>query len=427
MAPSAEGTTTVRFQATDRAGNASAWTTVSPASTVSLDRTAPTVATVAGGSLTWRSVASVVVTGSGASDPLSGLAGYEYRTSADGGTTWTAPVAGAADTVSAEGQTLVEFRALDNAGNAGAWAPSPATAASTVNLDRALPTAPVVSGGSLAWTNAASTTIAATGSADSGSGLAGYQSRTSVNGGTTWSAWSATGAGSLAVTATGSTVVQYRSVDVAGNVSAPMPAANGAANTVNQDRTAPTLPTVSGGSSTWSNAASKPITATGGTDSGGSGLLGYQYQVSLNGGAYAAPVSGPSAAITAEGTSKVQFRTVDNAGNVSAWTTVATASTVKLDRTAPTIPAVSGGSLTCSKSRIRIRATGSTDALSGVARYQYHYTTNGTVYGATMTGTSATFSSKGTYVVQFQAVDSAGNVSAWAPATAGAANTACHS
>ncbi len=426
VSPSVEGTTTVRFRSVDNAGNTSAWTTVAAAGTVNLDRTAPSNATASGGSLNWQNLASVVVTGSGETDPLSGIASYQYRTSSDGGGTWSAPATGTAATVIAEGQTQVQFRATDNAGNAGTWAPSPAIAASTVNLDRSAPTAPTVSGGSLAWTKAASTTISASGSTDSGSGIAGYQSRTSTNGGTTWSAWSATGAGSLAVAATGSTVVQFRAVDVAGNVSAAMPAANGATNTVNQDRTVPTAPTVSGGSNSWRNVVSTTITATGGTDTGGSGLLGYQYQASFNGGAYSAAVSGPAAVISAEGTTKVQFRTVDNAGNTSAWTAVSSVSTVKLDRTVPTIPTVTGGSLTCVGGRIRIRASASTDALSGLAHYQYHYSTNGGAFGSTVSGTTASFSSAGTYVVQFQAVDNAGNVSAWAPAVAGAANTACH-
>ena len=425
--PSAEGTTTVRFRSVDNAGNLSAWTTVGPTSTVNLDRTAPSAATASGGSLTWQNLASVSVTGSGETDPLSGIGSYQYRTSTDAGTTWSNPATGTTASISAEGQTLVQFRATDNAGNIGAWAPSPAVAASTVKLDRSVPTDPTVTGGSLSWSKAASTTISAVGSTDGGSGLAGYQSRTSTNGGSTWSAWSATGAGSLAVTATGSTVVQFRSVDVAGNFSAAAPATNGAANTVNQDRTAPTAPTVSGGSTTWKNLASTTVTATGGSDSGGSGLAGYQYQASFNAGAYSTPASGPSAVITAEGTTKVQFRTIDNAGNTSAWTTVSSASTVKLDRTAPTIPTVTGGSLTCTGSRIRIKASAGTDALSGLARYQYHYSTNGGAFGSTVSGTTASFTSAGTYVVQFQSVDNAGNVSAWAPATAGAANTACHS
>ena len=37
-----------------------------------------------------------------------------------------------------------------------------------------------------------------------------------------------------------------------------------------------------------------------------------------------------------------------------------------------------------------------------------------------------TIRNAGTYIVQFRAVDRAGNASAWGPAAAGAANTACH-
>jgi hypothetical protein len=419
----------VRFQAIDKAGNTSAWTVVSAAATAKLDRTSPTAAGASGGSLSWQNVPSITVTGSGETDALSGIASYQYRTSSDGGSTWSAPLPGTSLTISTEGQTVVEFRATDATGNAGAWAPAPGTAGATVRIDRSLPSAPaVVSGGSLSWTNAGTVTISASGATDSVSGLAGYQSRTSTNAGSTWSNWSATGPGALAVTATGTTLVQFRAVDMAGNSSAAMPATSGAANTVNIDRTAPTAPTVSGGSSwSWSIAASKTITATGGSDSGGSGMAGYQYQTSLNGGAWSSPVSGSSALVTAEGTTTVQFRSVDAAGNVSAWTSVGSNSTVKLDRTAPTVPTVTGGSLTCTSSRIRISASGSTDAASGVARYQYHYSTNGGAFGSTMSGSSVSFSSNGTYVVQFQAVDRAGNVSAWGPATAGATNTACHS
>ena len=63
---------------------------------------------------------------------------------------------------------------------------------------------------------------------------------------------------------------------------------------------------------------------------------------------------------------------------------------------------------------------------SGFARYEYRVSANGgTSWGATTSGTSKTLSTTGSYVVQFHAVDNAGNVSAWAPTTNGAANSAC--
>ena len=106
-------------------------------------------------------------------------------------------------------------------------------------IDRGTPTAPAVSGGSLAWQPAASDTILATGSTDAVSGVTGYQSRTSTDSGSTWSAASATGSGSLTVSAEGETWVQFRSVDGAGNTSAWAPSSPGTAPTPSASTTPP--------------------------------------------------------------------------------------------------------------------------------------------------------------------------------------------
>jgi hypothetical protein len=227
----------------------------------------------------------------------------------------------------------------------------------------------------------------------------------------------------VTVSAAGTTVVQFRSIDAAGNRS------GWVQGTVKLDRTAPTSPTVSGGSTSWSAAASRTISAGAASDAV-SGLARYEYRTSTNNGTtWSAAVAGASAVIAAEGTTIVQFRSVDNAGNVSAWlpSSAGSSNTVKLDRTAPSLPTVTGGSLTCTGSRITIRASGSTDALSGLSTYQYRYSTNGgTTWSATVTSSSITIRNAGSYVVQFRAVDRVNNISAWAPATPGAANTACH-
>ncbi len=138
---SAEGTTLVRFQALDVAGRASAWTQTS----VQLDRTAPSAPTVAGGSLTWANAPSRTVTASASTDAGSGLAGYQHRTSTDGGATWSAPVAGSSLNVPAEGETLVEYQSIDNVGNVSAWTPVPTVIGGTVRLDRTAPTTPTAS------------------------------------------------------------------------------------------------------------------------------------------------------------------------------------------------------------------------------------------------------------------------------------------
>src|SRR5205085_2266070 len=125
-----------------------------------------------------------------------------------------------------------------------------------------------------------------------------------------------------------------------GNTTAWTPASPGATNTVKLDFTAPTAPSVSGGSASWQNTASVSVTATGGSDTT-SGLAGYQYRTSTDSGATWTPIqTGATASITAEGTTIVQMRSQDNAGNTSAWTPASPtgASTASIDRTSPTMP-----------------------------------------------------------------------------------------
>ena len=75
---------------------------------------------VSGATGAWSNAASATVSAT-ADDPESGVATVEYRTSADDGSTWTAPAAGDTVDVTTEGTTLVEFRATDNAANTSAW------------------------------------------------------------------------------------------------------------------------------------------------------------------------------------------------------------------------------------------------------------------------------------------------------------------
>ena len=124
-----QGETLIRFRALDVAGNASSWVT----GTVRLDRIAPTALAVSRGSLSWTNAASVTVSAAQSTDALSGLAGYESETSTDAGASWSTAIPGSSLAVSAEGETLVHFRAFDLAGNAGSWV------SDTVRLDRTPP------------------------------------------------------------------------------------------------------------------------------------------------------------------------------------------------------------------------------------------------------------------------------------------------
>ena len=176
------------------------------------------------------------------------------------------------------------------------------------------------------------------------------------------------------------------------------------------------MPTASGGSYLAKRLASETVTASGSTDTGGSGFAGYEYRTSSDlGSTWTAGAAGGSVTISAEGNTLVQFRAYDHAGNYSAWAPVnATAySIVNLDRTPPVLPTVSytAGGPGCSAGPKTLQASGSYDPNSGAGFSHYEYTTNG---GATVkTGASVSVSVSGTTTVGFRAVDAVGNASAW--------------
>jgi hypothetical protein len=204
--------------------------------------TAVTAPTVSGGSAAWQNVAAIHFTASGSTtNGGATITGYNYRLSTDGGATWSgpSPATSAAEDVTAEGTTLIQFQAVDSTGNTSTWAPATPGAANTSEIDRSAPSPPGVSGGSLSWQDVVSATVFATGSADSGSGLDHYEYRTSTDGGGTWS--SAASGASVTISAAGETLVEFRAVDAVGNASSWAPATNGADNTVRIDRDGPTI------------------------------------------------------------------------------------------------------------------------------------------------------------------------------------------
>ena len=87
-----------------------------------IDVTPPSAPVVSGGSAAWTA-GPVTITGSGSTDPGGAIARYEHRTSPDG-STWSPAAAGGSLAVISPGQTFVQVRAVDTAGNASAWAPA---------------------------------------------------------------------------------------------------------------------------------------------------------------------------------------------------------------------------------------------------------------------------------------------------------------
>ena len=427
-ADAVEGTTIVQVATRDNAGNTSSWYpgTSGTGNTVKLDLHAPAVPVVSGGSATWKKVAPVTISATVPADVgPSGVNHDEYQTSTDNGATWSGAVSGTSYAVTLDGRTSVRFRAVDNAGNAGAWStPDGSTppAAATVLLDRVVPTVSVT-GGSTGWQDATSVTLKATGTdALSGINAAKYTWRSSADGGTTWNG-SGSGA-SAVISAEGDTTVEFQAVDNAGN------AAWSAPVHVMLDRKAPTVPVPAGGSTAWFAAADVPVTVTaGGSIDVGSGLDHYQYRTALNGASFSPAKTGASVAVSAPGTTIVEFRSVDALGHASDWSGDTLAGgTVNIDVTNPTAPTVTGGSSNWSgAASMTIKASGSSDATagagipsSGVGHYVYETSPTGDAgtWSTPLQGSSLVVSAEGQTFVRFMAVDRAGNMSAPGPSQA---------
>ena len=129
----------------------------------------------------------MTLTAAGGSDATSGLAGYQYRVSVNGGA-WRSPAPWYPAAIGIEGSSIVQFRSVDRAGNTSSWVPSVPGPDNTVNIDTTPPAVPTLTGASPLWQDVPSVTVNASGGADtSGSGFASFGYRLSTDGGTTWS------------------------------------------------------------------------------------------------------------------------------------------------------------------------------------------------------------------------------------------------
>ena len=289
----------------------------------------------------------------------------------------------------------------------------------TIAIDRTAPASPVVSGGSDSWVTSP-LVVSAAGSTDAGSGLAGYQSRESMDAGASWS--SAVSGASVGVAQAGATWLQFRAVDKAGNVSPWAPATlPDAAATVLLDDVAPSVPTLTGGGSGWTSAAHVDVFASGSVDAL-SGPVGYEFATSADAGAtWSAWTPGADAAVASEGQTLVRFRALDALGNAS--TPVQT--TVAIDRTPPTVALTAPTSGSTVSGNVTVTASAA-DTL-GLLRVEF--LVDGVV-AATDTAHRHAFSwnagsGTGSHTLTARAVDGAGNqaVSAAATVTVGSAVT----
>ncbi len=210
---------------------------------------------------------------------------------------------------------------------------------------------------------------------------------------------------------TGTNVV-VTTTDLAGNISTNT-------YTVKIDKNSPTLPTIIGGSDSWSTSVKAISIETPSTST--SGIKNYQYYISTSstsqtGGNWIDLANGTTSVnIDTNGTRYIYFRAINNAGKVS---DITAPQTTKIDTGTPTTPTITGGSTTWSSTSKTIKVSTASTSTSGIKNYQYYISTSST----SQTGgnwidlasgaTSVNVSTNGTRYIYFRAVNNAGKTSA---------------
>lgn len=370
-----DGTHTVSYWSTDRAGNAGA----AQSATVKIDANAPTTeATVSGtqGANGWyQNSARVTLT---ASDATSGVASINYAVDGGATQTYSAPFDVPA------GSHMISYWSVDAAGGA-----EPQRTLS-VNVDAGAPatqfSAAGTAGGGGWYRSNVQVTLSG---ADSHSGVA--TTYYSVDGGA-----AQTYAGAFAVSGNGRHQVAYWSVDHAGNAEAQRTSA------VNIDLTAPDTVCYDfgalGGPGYYRSDVQIELTASDSL----SGVASIHYRV---GGGPAQTFAG-AFMVTGDGTHLVEYWSVDAAGNVG----IVNGLTIRIDSTAPvTQAAVAGPAGDNGWYRGLVMLTlSAADAFSGVGRS--YYAVNG--------GSPQTYSgpfgvaADGAYTINYWSEDKAYNTEA---------------
>ncbi len=386
-----EGAYAYRVIAVDGAGNQSA---PSAAVSVTLDTTAPPApseAQTTGGSAAWTNAASVTIT---ATAP--GGSTLEHRTSTDAGATWSAAAAGASVVVSAEGETIVQFRALDAAGNASAWTPATPTDATTARIDRTAPSSPT------GLTGGGATTTQPVIGWSAVNGIDRYSvRRDGVEVGTT----SGTSFTDTALSAGGTYVYRVLAIDSAGNVSPPSSAVS---VTYTPADVIPPNTTISAGAASPTNDSTPTFTLVASEPA--------TFECSVNGGPWAACASPVTVGPLGDGAHTFAARARDDAGNLDASPAQ---SSLVVDTLAPPMPSLTatadtGIPLGAAIGRVFLTATTGGDAVRVVV-------TEGprTVHdGASVTSLPDVVSDGVTHGYAAVAIDAAGNVSPTATASA---------
>jgi hypothetical protein len=207
----------------------------------------------------------------------------------------------------------------------------------------------------------------------------------------------------------GTTTVEWRAEDGAGNVSAWT-----APQVVRIDWIPPTVTAVGPPAGQWSTG---PVTVSAAGTDVGSGVVGYLYETETGNDVWSAPQPGDSVTVTGEGFTGVRFAAYDAAGNTSRWVDDGRAdTTVRIDTTPPTLTTPYGAGRWMHYASGVVTWAG--DAESGVASVEYETSTDGgQTWSDPQPGHEAWISQEGITQVRFRATDTAGNVSPWTTPT----------
>ena len=277
----------------------------------------------------------------------------------------------------------------DLAGNL--QSPDPTTAADKFSIDTVAPSVSITSPADNAWVTTATPIISGT-SSDSGSGVAKVE--VSVDGGayslaTGTTSWSFT-TGSLGE---GSHSVTARATDVAGNHQTD-------SITVKVDTVAPVTSDDYDG--LW-HTSDFTITLTASDDTG-SGVAHTYYKIN-DGPTKTVSADGQPQITTESATNKLEYWSVDVAGNEEAHHTL---TTIKLDKTKPSTKKTLSGTVYDGWYVTEVGVTlSATDGTSGVK--EIHYKLDGVETIVSASTTTFTITTDGTHILEHWAVDNAGN------------------
>jgi hypothetical protein len=269
------------------------------------------------------------------------------------------------------------------------------------------PTVPTVSGTPTGWVGSGPVVLVARGSTDVGSQIVHYEYRFDTSPYSTDPGdWQYVAGNSDTIADFGTTTVEWRARDGAGNVSAWT-----APQLVRIDWIAPAVTAT--GPAGWQHG---PVTVTASATDVGSGVAGYLYETAREDGVWSQPQPGDSATVTDDGITLVRFAAYDTAGNMSAWQTAAAAVGAWIDTTPPTLTTPYGAGRWMHYTSGVV--TYASDSGSGVRSVEYDTSTDGgETWSDPQPGNEAWISQEGVTEVRFRATDWAGNVTPWTTPT----------